>query len=617
MVTRRWEVAIAFLLVFVFLLQAIASMWEDAPTYDELVAPSVGYAELLTGDFGLVDDHPPFYRALIALPLLALRPVVRLEHPSWRERKQGPLDRYLFAHDFFYRSNGNADQIIFVSRLPVVFLSVVLGWLVFRWARHRYGEKAGCLALFLYVFEPNILAHSRLATNDLILTFFIFATVYQFWRYYKNPSPKALALTGALLGLALISKFSALMLVPIVVLLALLSGAQDSALSPRAALRSCLSAEALLRCIRALCLVAAFAAAVVLLFYRSQWTLFLGSMYNAMGHYETGRVAFLLGSYSSGGWWYYFPVAFLLKTPIPLLFFLLAAFLFWSFRKDRSEIFLLVPVAIITAVALGSRMNIGLRHILPLYPFLIVLASSIVSVRFTRQRFFGVCFGVLAVWYLAGTLAIFPSYLAYFNEFVGPQNGYRALVDSNLDWGQDLKRLKAFLDRNKIDSVYLSYFGTADPCRYGLRFVYLPGTMYRCQEQVQPGQRPGFIAVSATNLQSVYLDYEESYEWLKPRQPLAQIGYSIFVYDIREDPAAHYNLGILYLKYGLAQEALSEFQAVAKLSPKSSMAYSGIGLAYERLSRQDEAERAYRKALELDPQDRTARSGLDRIDRKK
>ena len=607
---------VVLVLAVVFLFQAVFSMWDDSPTFDEIIAPAIGYAELLTGDLGLVDDHPPLYRTFIALPLfLAFKPAIPLSHDSWQRRAKGMQDRYDFAHEFFYTANHNADRMLFWSRLPVVFLSLVLGLLVFGWAKELYGQFAGLFALFLYCFEPNIIAHSRLTTNDLILTLFIFLTIFQFWHYRNAPSLRPLILTGISLGLALLSKFSAVMLLPMLFLLAFLAMKKErkaEAILPFWTLQSRGAIGSIGLVFNTLFLISIIALGVVLLFYGAQWRLFIHGVYNAVAHYQGGHYAFLLGSYSTQGWWYYFPIAFLLKTPIPLLIYILVAFLFLSFRKDKAEYFLLVPVGIIISLALLGHINIGIRHILPIYPFLIVLASSIATVQFTRPRFFFTCFGGLALWYLFSTLSIFPSYLAYFNEFVGPQRGYRALVDSNLDWGQDLKRLKQFMDKERITQIYLSYFGTANPCYYGIRFKYLPGSPSGCGEK--PNNQPtDFIAVSATNLQSVYFSDKGSFEWLKSYKPIAQIGYSIFVYDIKGDAYAHNDLGVLYLKYRMPEEALNEFKLAVELKPKEAAAHTNLGITYGRLSMPDKAEEAFKKALQLDPESSAAKEGLKGI----
>lgn len=627
MLTKRLIYGAVFVFMVVFLSQAILSMWEDTPTFDEMVNSSVGYAELFSGDLRLVNDHPPLLRTLTALPLLAFNPLIPTDvyYYTGQKKKPDSEDRYYFARDFFYGANRDPDKMLFWSRMPVVFLSLLLGLLVFNWAKELYGDRAGLFALFLYVFEPNIMAHSRLTTNDLILALFLFSTIYQFWQHCDAPSRKSLVLTGISLGLALLSKFSALMLFPMLFLLALLGqkgqGAPSEAEPEIGTLRRFpRSVRFAGRAFQSGFLISLIAAGVVLIFYRAQWGQFIDGLCTSVAMYqgsEGEHKAFLMGDYSDHGWWYYFPVAFLLKTPVPILIYLMAAFLCFSFRRDRAEYFLLIPVGIIALSALLSHVNIGIRHVLPIYPFLIVLASSVTTIRSARPWLFAACFGGLALWYLVSSVSIFPSYLAYFNEFVGPKNGYLKLADSNLDWGQDLKRLKRFLDQKGIDRVYLSYFGTADPCHYYIKPVDLPGYPgFPSGCAIRQGNlRTDFIAISATNLQSVYLADKTSFNWLKAYQPAAQIGYSIFVYDIKGDSSAHSQLGLVYLKYGMLEHAISEFKLVTELTPDNSMAFANLGLVYSLTSLFEKAEGAYRGALRLDPENKAAKEGLKGLKR--
>src|SRR5262245_31970706 len=606
-------------LAALFILQAVASMWNDAPTFDEMVSPAAGYAELFTGDLRLVNDHPPLARVFMALPLLIFQPALPLEHSSWQQKEKVQKYRYDFAEQFFYVANHAADRMLFWSRVPTVIWSLVLGLLVFRWAKELYGASAGLLAFFLYSFEPNIMAHSRLATNDLLLTLLIFATVYQLWSYRNRPSPRGLLLTGVLFGLALLSKFSAVVLLPILGALVLLAPPTSFAGNDSARFFSVTRWHAIARrlgiALAVLGCVVVVGATVVLMFYGARWKLALAGLQQAIVHYRAGQLAiighpaFLMGDYSTGGWWYYFPIAFAVKTPVALLIFVFVALALASFKKRNVRYFLLVPLAVLFCAGLGSHLNIGLRHLLPVYPFLIVLASSIVTIRFSRPRFFAAGFCGLVLWYLFSTLNVFPSYLAYFNEFVGPRRGYLLLVDSNLDWGQDVKRLKNFMTERGIEQIYLSYFGTASPCYYGIKFIFLPGSPYSCGENPKP-ESTDFIAVSATNLQSVYLPVQ-SYGWLKGYKPVAQIGYSIFVYDIGNDAIAHNNLGIVFLQYHMLDQALQEFQLAADLQPENATARFNLGVAHAFRSDFVAAGKSFRKSLELDPQNRLARRGLE------
>ncbi|MBL7183318.1 MAG: hypothetical protein ISS50_02585, partial [Anaerolineae bacterium] len=215
-------------------------------------------------------------------------------------------------------------------------------------------------------------------------------------------------------------------------------------------------------------------------------------------------------------------------------------------RAWRSAYPLLLPVLVYLATSLSSQaLNIGYRHILPILPFLFVFASGVArSLELRRLPRTTACL-LLVIWYLVASIRIYPDYLAYFNELVGgPDNGWRYLVDSNLDWGQDLKGLKRYIERAGIEEVYLSWFGSTYPDAYGYdiphrllpSFIYHPGQVAGVPfNPLRPA--PGVYAISATNLQGVYFSDHDLFAWFRERQPLSKIGYSIFIYEVGRQEA--------------------------------------------------------------------------------
>ncbi len=260
--------------------------------------------------------------------------------------------------------------------------------------------------------------------------------------------------------------------------------------------------------------------------------------------------AFLLGRYSKTGFYSYFPTVFLLKTTVPALGCLLGGLVLMRRAVGNWTIpFLLAPVALYFAVAISSHLNLGLRHLLPIYPFLYVLAGSLALewVRLSRRIRGAAAILIMLAIALSSRLVFFPlnhqwwqpvapHYLAYFNELAGgPGNGYKELVDSNLDWGQDLKSLKAWLAARHItDPIYLSYFGTADPRFYGIRHYNLPGGYpYEPKQDFGVLQKGGLIAISANNLQGVSLTPKDRQAWanvLEHSEFVDTVGYSIFIF---------------------------------------------------------------------------------------
>jgi len=186
-----------------------------------------------------------------------------------------------------------------------------------------------------------------------------------------------------------------------------------------------------------------------------------------------GRPAFLLGKYSDNGWWNYFLIDFLLKTPIPTLVLIIASLAFYkagNVLRWREAVFLLVPVLVFFAVTSQSKMAIGVRHILPVYPFLFVFVSRLVTVQFRNRYLAPLLVAASVVLTGISSVRTAPHQLAYFNEILGgPDRGYYHLSDSNIDWGQGLKGLKSYIEKEKLPVIYLSYFGTAPPSYYGIR----------------------------------------------------------------------------------------------------------------------------------------------------
>jgi hypothetical protein len=247
-----------------------------------------------------------------------------------------------------------------------------------------------------------------------------------------------------------------------------------------------------------------------------------------------------------GGWWYYFLVTFLIKTPVPLLLFIILTLLIQGLRlKDPLRVaFLLAPVLVYFIIISAIGWNIGHRHLLPIYPFLCVFAGALMPWAIQKRGILGSGIAALVGWYLFSSVSVSPHYLAYFNELVGgPDNGYKYLVDSNLDWGQDLKGLKKYMDKHGIDRVWLSYFGMASPAYHGISYDYLPSYSIFDPKNIYSDvfrlQRlpllPGTTAISATSLQEVYLrglkgEKRDYFQLYRDQDPAAKIGYSIFIY---------------------------------------------------------------------------------------
>ena len=247
------------------------------------------------------------------------------------------------------------------------------------------------------------------------------------------------------------------------------------------------------------------------------------------------RSAYLAGEFSIEGWWYYFPFAFLIKTPVVvILLFVIGVVLCFARAKTllETDVFVLAPVAVFLGAPMAAHLNIGLRHVLPIFPFALLLAGKCATWAKIHQRGW-LWIPLAAVMLLEFVFHAWPDYLAFFNFVVGgPRHGGEYLVDSNLDWGQDLKGLKRWMDRHHVEHINLSYFGTADPDYYGIKCTYLPGCPFFADHLVARPQLPGYVAVSVTNLRGVYFNeqWREFYRPLLESRPVDRIGNSIFIY---------------------------------------------------------------------------------------
>lgn len=558
--------AVIFLLLILF--QAVSSMRQESPTFDEVILLPAGYSYWKTGDFRLDFDSPPLIKLIASVPLMFMNlPLQTKGFDSWESANE-----LIFGHGFLYHRD--ADRIIFWGRIPIVLLSLLLAFFVFRWARELYGIGAGFFALFLYSFEPNILAHSRLVTTDLGVTAFSTIALYYFYRFHKEPDTKHLVLSGITFGLAQVSKFSAVLLIPVYLILSLLrifSGKEIA--SPLSfPVKGSSNKGKLLTEFVSLALIFLVGFAVIFLTYGAKvspiyslkahggkhpqvlermwpkrspiksvayfvleevpvpaggWFRGLSSQ---MRHAGGGAKAFLMGDYSDRGWWYYYLIAFFVKTPVSLLALLALAIL--SFRKEKKqsvtdELFLIAPILVTFGVSLFNQIAIGLRYILPVYPLLFIFVSRLMNLRVKNKLLFRTALLVLSLWFFYSSLSIYPHYLAYFNELVGgPNNGYRYLVDSNLDWGQDLKNLKKYVGENHIRKIKLAYFGTANPDYYKIPYE-------RVTEEEMRRYTPGIYAISATELQNALSPDKTRFAWIKKYKPKNKIGYSIFIYEIK------------------------------------------------------------------------------------
>jgi hypothetical protein len=543
---RTALVLVSFAVIFGTL--CVVSYTQKSATWDEPQHLTAGCLALRQHDYRLDPEHPPFLRLWAALPLTcAARADTAMIDRSSPDEWAG-LGQFYFAHKFLYVDN-DADRLLYRARFMIVVLGVLLGVLLFAWVREWLGFWPATSALGFFCLEPNLQAHAALVTTDFGIACFMFGALYFLWRTTRRWSAGNVAGLTVFFALAIVSKYSAVLLGPIVLLLLILARVKPLRIAGLVLLlaaaawlavwatygfRYAPSANAswlyrfdqdaeTIRRVPVTARVVSWADA-----HRLLPNVFLQGFLHGQSKAQL-RSAFLAGKISTSGWWYYFPAAFLIKTPASLILLLVAGLMIcaWRWRSFRETgMFIVLPAVLYFVTAMTQRLNIGVRHLLPVIPLALMLAALAAS----RWR---VVTGVLAVFWVFEFARVYPDNLAFFNQAVGgPRHGYKFLVDSNLDWGQDLKPLKRWMDGHAVKQVALSYFGTADPAYYGIQCTHLPGTAFYLENATSAPQLPGYVAVSATCLQGVYLSEagKAFYRPLLTREPNARIGNSIFVY---------------------------------------------------------------------------------------
>ena len=558
--TSVW-IAVTLLAVMAALMLSVAR--NDSATVDETTFLSAGYTYLTGHRYYFEPEHPPLSQMLPAVPLLFMdinysdnaRALLdgRAGYPwtrpwfgpvrAWQDYFPGGRDNWyfwalpeaqMFGQMFVYDGKNNGDALLFAGRCVQILLSLAVGALIFFWVRQATtNDFAALCALTLWVFNPNALAHGHLVTTDIGVTLAMSAAIFLFARFLEAPTNRNMAFCGIATGVALMMKFTAITLAPMYVVLTALCwkklGAAKINIFKMAAL--------------------GFAAtwAVVLLINFPRWlpappmpeaqatTLgvpgwfqgfrpllippdFFKGLALTLGHSKTGHEGYLLGEWSQQGWWYYYPVVLFLKSPLAFSALLITAVI--VFLKHRAQTRPLewatwACTALYLLAAMTSKVNIGVRHLLPMFPLLTV------GIGCAIPRLKQWLVGGLVAWQVAVCLLYAPSYLQFFSEAVGgPDNGYKYLIDSNYDWGQDAKRLKAFLDERHIGQIYLDYFGT----QFSIEYLKIPNTRIDAEKARQIVQ--GWLVVSASELM------RPEWSWLREtHQPTARVADTLFVYQ--------------------------------------------------------------------------------------
>lgn len=524
-----WLLAAVALLLCVFAAQAAGEAYFWSATSDEVTHLTAGYTYLVTGDHRLNPQHPPLIKVLAALPLLVLDPVLNLNDPNWASDQP---NEWAFSYDFLY--SNDADRLIFWGRMAPVMLGVLCGFYVYLWAAALWGRRGGLAAVLLYATCPTLIAHSSLVTMDGGLACFATVTFYHLWRHIRGDHLWHVWASALALGLALATKFAGVFLVPVwAMLLAwpLLAGGRDG--RHRAGDRR----EALRRFVWSAVGSALVVLTVILAAYGFNEGpgayIHGGSLVNV--DHGPGYKFYFLGEFKQGRWWSYFIAALALKTPLPHLLAFAGAIVAAVLKKARAEqmrdeVFLALPPLVLLVATSAMADDLGVRYVLFVYPFAFIFIARLAQF-FTRTVSGAVFISAFAGWCMFSAGRYYPHYLSYFNEAAGgPEQGHRYLDDSNIDWGQDLKFLKAYMDREGLERIRLGWpwVASTKPEAYGI--MHDPVSP---RDMFDATPLPGVYAMSIHMLVGAEQWAREGgvpSDWLNRYKPIGRAGYSILIY---------------------------------------------------------------------------------------
>ena len=567
---------------------------------DEVGHVPAGVAHWQTGTFGLYRVNPPLARMLAALPVLAARPHTKLDRMNLRPGVRSDWD---VGRDFAEVNQVRYFDLICLARLPGVLWSLLGLVLIYRWGKELYGRAAGCLAATLWCFDPTALAFAQVVTPDIPASVAGLAATYAFWKYLRRPGWSLALLSGLLLGIAQLTKFSMLALYGIWPMIAL-----AHAFGRRGDGRSCLrEGNRRLRLTIQLTAILVISLDVINLGYgmaevgrplggftftsrtfrgatdetgtvgasenrfRGSWLSklpvplpaeFLQGIDAQRRDFESHLPSYLAGHWRERGWYHYYLYALAVKVPVGTWVLVLWGLALVAIRHPASapwaeEATLLLPAGVFLAfISSQDGFNHHMRYVLPMFPFLAIATGKLAYFLRPGHGKAGLATLVFLTWSVASSLAVFPHSMSHFNEVAGgPLHGHDHLLDSNIDWGQDLLELKNWLDQHpEARPLHLAYFHFLDPGPFlGIDYRLPPmgPAGPRTASHVAPyvGPHPGYYAVSVNYLRGMTFQAadgrggwqsiarHDSLAYFRGFTPIARAGYSIYIYKITLDQA--------------------------------------------------------------------------------
>ncbi|NUM37388.1 MAG: glycosyltransferase family 39 protein [Candidatus Brocadiae bacterium] len=541
----------------------------DSEIVDEIAHIASGYSCVKYGDFRLNPEHPPLAKALACLPLSLSKKVNGIQDCLFYKK----INQWETGSYMLYKNGNDPLYIVKTARLPMIFLTIALGCVLFFFTKKQFGRLEAIFAIMIFSLYPDIIAHGRLVTTDIAAAFGYVITIYSFDYALNHRGCKGIVLAGFCLGIANLLKFSSLLLFIILFILICIRSSMEKNDSNN-------FEQIFRKYVYKYILICLLCFLVVWVFYipfvwntppeiqarlivksiaanpeNEPLRIFLhffenNSILRALGHYFLGislvfnrvtnyNLTFILGKISNDAIFWYFPVAWLLKTPLPIIFLFFSSIVYLFVNKRKKEEkwkiwMILTPFIVYWLAALTGSLNIGIRHLLPTIPFAIMIISYFLAKILREKKYLKTKYAsviLLFVFLGYSTLLNYPYYLAYFNELIPKDQKYKYLTDSSLDWGQSLLGLKKYVEDNKIQEIKFSSFGCSIP-------EYYIKEISKWHHPNSP--TTGFIAVSATVYQSSKingkLNHKWSCHWLDKFKPIAQVGGgAILIFHITEE----------------------------------------------------------------------------------
>ena len=505
----------------------LAFIKKSSCTYDETVHLSSGYSHIAGGKYIMnIMDHPPFSEMLSAAPLFFYKLNSFMSHPYFLAKAP-----YHYGDLFVFNNTKSARTIVNTARIFTFLIwTLLFSIFIFFFSKQLHSFESAAFALIIFAFMPIFISNNALITTDSAAALFYFISFYfgamaslsLAREISRNKMFIYIAAAGFFTGLAMASKFSMVIIAPILIGI----WGIDFFLIRKSDFKKFFIFSGVY------ILLMVFTLALV---YRFDLSLYMEGLLSTLKRVNTGRPSFAWGHYSMNGVLWYFPLTFLIKTPVFVLFSAVLGFITIALKPQKKYIWIIIPFIFYLLISFTSRLQIGIRHILPLMPFICIIASIGLAEFYKNKKV------ALALVFSIILSSVFlfkthPFYLSYFNSLIGgPDNGYKYLADSNVDWGQDIPELSKYLKANGNPPIIFSYFGVSRPEYYGIKYIPL-GIISNIElkgtnEDLCKMDKVLF-AISVTNLQSVYYRNKDTFNWLKNIKPVFRAGHSIFLYDL-------------------------------------------------------------------------------------